>query len=242
MASKIDYLDPNQTITKTEPGQGALLPQTATAVWKPDSPGSQTGKITVTNNTGIRKGTYWDDDLTVTVNGEARKIKRTKRGDNYTYEIPDVKPGDDVKVKHRVEFVYNKGAAYSEMNAEMIPRQYPPGDKIKITPDRINHVVNGDATGGGHGFKETGGEPGKTVFPKGWNEARIAQEATSVAKSPDSIPDKPQPNGRYKVEGTRDGVKIVAIVNSDGTIRTAWPVSGPGVCKYDGEGIPQTIS
>ncbi|MEV6430483.1 hypothetical protein [Nocardia sp. NPDC051463] len=38
--------------------------------------------------------------------------------------------------------------------------------------------------------------------------------------------------------GVRDGVLIEVIVNSDGTVRTGYPVSGPGVYRNDENGNP----
>ncbi|MBF6543080.1 EndoU domain-containing protein [Nocardia brasiliensis] len=51
-----------------------------------------------------------------------------------------------------------------------------------------------------------------------------------AARNPDQTPVL-QDNGRWKVSGTRDGVLIEVIVNSDGSIRTGYPVSGPGVVR-----------
>jgi hypothetical protein len=51
--------------------------------------------------------------------------------------------------------------------------QRPPLDAIRITPERIVHVLEGDSTGGGH--RHGTGKPGKTEFPAGWNDEKDHQ-------------------------------------------------------------------
>ncbi len=51
-----------------------------------------------------------------------------------------------------------------------------------------------------------------------------------VAKDPDERPRK-QPNGRWRTAGVRDGVDIVALIEPDGQVRTAYPVGGTGVTR-----------
>jgi hypothetical protein len=104
----------------------------------------------------------------------------------------------------------------------------PDPDSIRITPDRATHILDGDRTGGGH----RAGAGGETEFPADWDDERILNNVEDVARNPDNWPEEPQPNGRWRIEGVRDGVHITAIVNPDGSIRTAWPREGdPGVIK-----------
>jgi hypothetical protein len=56
----------------------------------------------------------------------------------------------------------------------------------------------------------------------------------SVAREPDQPPVRQNWNDRWRVQGTREGVGIVAIVNMDGPVWTAWPREGsPGVVKNE---------
>jgi hypothetical protein len=106
----------------------------------------------------------------------------------------------------------------------------PDPDSIRITPDRAAHILDGDATGGGH--RSGTGMPGKTEFPADWDDDKILRNVEDVGRNPDIRPDEPQGNGRWLYEGTRDGVHTYVVVNPDGTIRTAWPREGdPGVGK-----------
>jgi hypothetical protein len=106
------------------------------------------------------------------------------------------------------------------------------------------HVIWGDQAnpeapnGGGHFYEA--GIAGKTVFPESWDENKIMARSEDGAKNPDQRPIL-QENGRYLVTGTRDGVTIEVIVNQDGTVRTAYPTGGVGVCFTDEHGDPHPI-
>jgi len=104
----------------------------------------------------------------------------------------------------------------------------PPLDAIRLLPERAAHILDGDATGGGH--RHGTGSPGRTEFPAGWNDDTIIDRVLSVARSPDSV--ELQRNGRWKVMGDRDGVRLDVIVMADGRIWTAYPLPGsPGVTQ-----------
>jgi hypothetical protein len=97
------------------------------------------------------------------------------------------------------------------------------GQRVKVSPDRRAHILEGDATGGGH--RHGGGSPGKSEFPSDWSDDKIIEEVENVANDPASRRTV-QPNGRIRVEGTRDGVDIRVIIDADGTsIRTAHPIN-----------------
>ncbi|MEU3743229.1 polymorphic toxin-type HINT domain-containing protein [Streptomyces sp. NPDC032198] len=81
------------------------------------------------------------------------------------------------------------------------------------------HIIHGDRKGGGHKWP---GQPGKTVFPRGWDTDKILDTTIDVATSPNSV--RTQQTGRagalytrngdpsrWKVEGVVDGVNIRVI-------------------------------
>ncbi|KPI03717.1 RHS repeat-associated core domain containing protein-containing protein [Actinobacteria bacterium OK074] len=81
------------------------------------------------------------------------------------------------------------------------------------------HIIHGDRTGGGHKWP---GQPGKTVFPRGWDTDKILDSVVDVATSPNSV--RTQQTGRagalytrsgdpsrWKVEGVVNGVNIRVI-------------------------------
>lgn len=103
---------------------------------------------------------------------------------------------------------------------------------IRVTPGRRAHILEGDETGGGH--RHGIGQPGRTEFPKEWDDRSIIDAVLAVAREPDQVPERQNWNGRWRVNGKHDGVEIVAIVESDGLVWTAWPRDGsPGVVKND---------
>lgn len=122
----------------------------------------------------------------------------------------------------------------------------PPGhpDPATISASkRRAHILWGDhenpeqASGGHH---HDSGIPGKTVFPERWDSDEVIDNVEDVARDPDEEPVE-QENGNWRVGGTRDGVDVVVIVDSDGDIVTAYPVGGEGVEKNDEEGEPRPL-
>jgi hypothetical protein len=111
----------------------------------------------------------------------------------------------------------------------------PPLDALRIDADRAAHILDGDATGGGH--RPGTGRPGKTEFPADWDDATITGNIAAVARGPETV--HQQANGRWKARGEHDQVGITVIINPDGAIWTAWPQAGsPGVVRNPKEGAP----
>jgi hypothetical protein len=108
--------------------------------------------------------------------------------------------------------------------------QRPSLDAIRITPERIVHVLEGDKTGGGH--RHGTGKPGKTEFPAGWDDEKVTNVLLDVARRPDQQPDHQKWNDRWVARGTRDDVEVVVVISGDGRIWTGWPnPGGSGVIK-----------
>ena len=108
--------------------------------------------------------------------------------------------------------------------------QRPPLDAIRITPERTVHVLEGDATGGGH--RHGTGKPGKTEFPAKWNDEKIIDNALDVARKPDKPPVRQDRNDTWLCSGTRANVEVSVVVARSGEIVTGWPEEGgPGVVR-----------
>lgn len=106
----------------------------------------------------------------------------------------------------------------------------PDIDTFCIPPERATHILDGDATGGGH--RHGTGKPGKTEFPANWDDGKVIDTVLDVARRPDSAPGHQEWNDRWVARGTRDDVEIVAVIQRDGRIWTAWPLpGGAGVVK-----------
>jgi hypothetical protein len=99
-----------------------------------------------------------------------------------------------------------------------------------VTPERLTHILDGDSTGGGH--RHGTGKPGKTEFPAGWDDGKVADVLVDVARRPDQPPGHQEWNGRWVTRGTRDDVEVVVVVAPDGRIWSGWPLpGGAGVVK-----------
>jgi hypothetical protein len=104
----------------------------------------------------------------------------------------------------------------------------PPLDALRVSPERMIHILDGDGTGGGHRYGT--GSPGRTEFPAHWNDDTILNAITTVAHSPEDV--HRQWNQRWKARGQVDNVPITVIIQPDGAIWTAWPEEGgPGVVR-----------
>ncbi|WP_171016353.1 DUF637 domain-containing protein [Pseudomonas sp. F(2018)] len=108
-----------------------------------------------------------------------------------------------------------------------------PDDFINLaSAQRTQHILLGDATGGGHLWP---GAPGKTAFPASWDGDKVMHHVSDLATDPKAswtqISGKPGAQFtlkgkpvRWAVEGVRDGINIRVIVEPQGEgIITAYP-------------------
>ncbi|MBB5157730.1 EndoU domain-containing protein [Saccharopolyspora phatthalungensis] len=117
-------------------------------------------------------------------------------------------------------------APYSGWDNAPVP--HPDPAATHITADRATHILDGDPPPGRGGGHVSGtGKPGKTEFPPDWSRMEILGHVQDIARNPDQISEKR--GGRWEVYGSRDGVRIKVVLESDGEVVTAYPVSGPGV-------------
>ena len=112
----------------------------------------------------------------------------------------------------------------------------PSLDALRVTPERAEHILDGEPEGGG-GHRRGIGSPGKTEFPAGWDDQKIIDHTLDVARRPDSSPVHQDWNDRWLCVGTRDGVEVSVVVLRSGEIWTAWPEEGgPGVVRNPPKG------
>lgn len=98
----------------------------------------------------------------------------------------------------------------------------------RISPQRRKHILDGDATGGGHGPGR--GIPGKSEFPSRWSDRQVIKYISDIIKDPHSrwIKQPGKPPFRWRIEGTREGVDIRIIVEPQGQgVITAFPTNRP---------------
>lgn len=92
-----------------------------------------------------------------------------------------------------------------------------------ISEQRRQHILYGDATGGGHLYGV--GKPCKSEFPKHWDEQTILKEVELIAAN-DNLNWEQQRNGYYVTEqrvGTVN-VRVVKARNAEDVI-TAYPTN-----------------
>jgi len=107
----------------------------------------------------------------------------------------------------------------------------PKVEDVNLTPERSTHILDGEPGGGG-GHRHGVGKPGKTEFPASWDDERVIANVLDVARRPDKPPTHQDWNDTMLCTGTRDAVKVWAVVERSGDILTSWPEEGgPGVVR-----------
>lgn len=93
------------------------------------------------------------------------------------------------------------------------------GVRHTVSLKQRNHILNGDASGGGH----RAGNPGpKSKFPSTWTDDDIIRAVEAVANDPKSehLPGK---GDRILLRGRWNSVTIRVISSPDGYIITGYP-------------------
>ncbi len=88
---------------------------------------------------------------------------------------------------------------------------------------RRTHILDGDVTSGGH--RAGTGKPGKSEFPASWTDDEVIVRIEEVANDSHSFRRSGR-RGRTVVSGTRHGVDIEVVIESNGThIVTGYPTN-----------------
>lgn len=91
------------------------------------------------------------------------------------------------------------------------------------SPARRTHILQGDATGGGHLWP---GAAGKAPFPQSWSGNRVMHEISDIATDPIAWRGAIPQGSRTVLTGTRGGVDIRVIVDSrSGEIISGYPTN-----------------
>ncbi|MBK9126407.1 MAG: EndoU domain-containing protein [Phycisphaerales bacterium] len=96
--------------------------------------------------------------------------------------------------------------------------------KHKVTPGRRTHILDGDATGGGH--RAGTGRPSKTEFPDCWSDDYIKDLIEDIANGKLGTC-VTRPDGRKECKALVDGYEILVVVENEDTgmhIVTAYPL------------------
>ncbi|MGK8469286.1 DUF2332 family protein [Nocardia cyriacigeorgica] len=120
--------------------------------------------------------------------------------------------------------------------------QRAPLETLRLDDERRIHILDGDATGGGH--RAGTGKPGKTEFPPAWSDDQIVDLVWTIARNWSNATLREFTDGRtgathfWQLEHVHEGVHVVVRVALDGRILTAWPARGPGVVRNPSRTAP----
>jgi hypothetical protein len=111
-------------------------------------------------------------------------------------------------------------------------------DAFHVSPERREHILDGDAdSNGGGGHRHGVGKPGKTEFPASWDDEKVIAIVLDVARKPDKPPTRQDWNDTWLCTGTRNNVEVSTVVERSGNILTGWPEEGgPGVVRNPRKG------
>lgn len=94
---------------------------------------------------------------------------------------------------------------------------------IILTDSRAEHILYGDATGGGH--RHGAGKPCKSEFPRDWSDTKIIETAKNIAAN-DNLNWRQEYNGYQVTEAWHDNVKVRVVINPRREeIITAYPTN-----------------
>lgn len=149
---------------------------------------------------------------------------------------PELSRADQPEVSHGADRLGGRTTRSGWDSAGVTDHLDKPGsDAVHLADDRRQHILNGDAWGGGH--RHGTGKEGKTEFPADWDDEQVSGVILDVARYPDQPPVYQEWNSRWIVVGTRNNVEVSVVVQSDGRIWTAWPEEGsPGVLRNPKKG------
>lgn len=100
-----------------------------------------------------------------------------------------------------------------------------PEASVKISEARIQHILYGDSSGGGH--KSGAGKPCKTEFPADWDKNKILGTVSGIAAN-DNLGWRQENNGYYVTESMVEGVNVRVVMGRDKhNIITAYPINLP---------------
>ena len=109
-------------------------------------------------------------------------------------------------------------------------------------PERITHILDGDADGGGGGHRHGVGKPGKTEFPANWDDEKVIDHrAGCSARKPDTPPVliRTGMNLGFVLALVTTLKSTAVIVLRNGEVWTGWPEEGgPGVVRNPRKGKP----
>lgn len=92
---------------------------------------------------------------------------------------------------------------------ETAQKTQAPRRNIILSEQRVQHILYGDDTGGGHMYGA--GVPCKSEFPADWDEKRILGTVKRIAAN-DNLDWRQEDNGYFVTENMEDGVSVRVVL------------------------------
>lgn len=175
-----------------------------------------------TGEYGEWAGGFVPDLLTGVVSGGA--LPAARRSADVAHDLERL--ADDVAdVARRVD----AGGPVEVRDGVDLPQGYVAA-VADLSPARRTHILDGDATGGGH--RAGTGRPGKTEFPASWSDDDIIRAVMDTARRPQTVVDQAPQRESYLVSAEHGGVTVQVAVSRAGEVLTGYPApGGPGVVR-----------
>ena len=110
--------------------------------------------------------------------------------------------------------------------APVVASQNGNNDPNLLDSKADQHILDGDATGGGH--RSGTGISGKSEFPSTWPDDKVRTAISDIATDPKTQWSKPDGRGYVAGSGTRDGVDIRVVYDTkNNRIVTGYPTNLP---------------
>lgn len=120
-------------------------------------------------------------------------------------------------------FVYHSGDIQRNLFNQKAQAAAEAVEQFQLTPQRRIHILEGDASGGGH--RADAGKPGKSEFPVSWDDEKIISVITRLANNT-TLPMRASGRRYWIKTGEEEGLQIRIVLDREkGEIVTAYPLS-----------------
>lgn len=94
---------------------------------------------------------------------------------------------------------------------------------VNISERRIEHILYGDTTGGGHRYGA--GVPCKSEFPQSWDDQKIIDTTKRIAAN-DNLNWRQEGNGYFVTEKMEDGIRVRVVMDGQRqNVITSYPTN-----------------
>lgn len=130
------------------------------------------------------------------------------------------------KILYAALFIVAAGLFFGGTDFTSVPyKNMPEAGRVIISEKRLQHILYGDKTGGGHLYGQ--GLPCKSEFPATWSGQDIVGNTQRIAAN-DNLNWKQQKNGYHVADQMIEGVRVRVVLSHDKkSVITAYPINMP---------------